>query len=761
MNNPAKHPASQGGKAEGLLKIRALEGVNVPAFAVLPADATPQECDTLILQFMTEHPEITTAAVRSSALKEDGSEASFAGAFETLLNIPMRKQDIAVAVATIQRHGEKKLSEVFNTAAEKSMGVVIQRMIESPDFAGVCLSQGYGTEDNAYLLLNFRQGLGDALVGGADSGKQLRILRSGTLSSETLRRYPFLPELITSIKKIEKHFDDRPMDMEFAVKDGTVYMLQARPFITKNPATVQDRLGTEKAVQAVSRQIADIPLNDLLCDMMDINPRELLGHPAQPVNIALFRQMFADKVVEQAREDIGYAPLHEGLLREVHGKPYISLRASAYSLRPNGISDSTYAKIVGTYRDFLQEFPDRQDSVEFDVFLTGAAQLPPFFHKHGEMLNDAEKAEISDAFALLDRRLLSEIKQYCHDYSDTLVQYQQKIRKLTTASTEQEALALLQEGTALFVKTARLAFYKKAACDDLYGAEKTTAFLVCMGTPSEQLQKDLLEYARHHLDIETLSERYGHIRAGQMDIFAAVYRDDLSKNLDLPRYQTMEETAISTAENEMGEKLKNLQTAMDRLPPSEKPDIEDLRLLLAAREQIKHEFMRVYDILAGKIKGTSAPQALHDDFILLPDILSQGSDLNCIEISTKQGTYFGKNRIEAFPIVITDENLHRLTRKDIEGKILIMDHADPGYDFLLLLHPAGIITKVGGPASHIAIRVNEYGIPACIGCGIDPILIDPAQPYVLDCAGKRHHAGQTAAESHNQKRKPENAPPAP
>ncbi len=757
MINSALH----GGKADGLLKISAIKGVNVPAFISIPADASPEEREKIIRQFIADHSEVTKAAVRSSALKEDGSDASFAGAFETVLNVPMREQDISAAVTKVQQHGEKKLSEVFNAASEKSMGVVIQRMIELPDFAGVCLSQGYGAEDNAYLLINFRQGLGDDLVGGADSGKELRVLRSGNFTAETARRYPFLPRLVESIKKIEESFGNKPMDMEFAVKDGIVHMLQARPFITKTPAALQDRLATEQAAQELSRQIASIPENDMFCDMTDINPRELLGHPAQPVNIAIFRQMFADAVVEQARKDMGYAPLHAGLLQEINGKPYVSLRASAYSLRPEGISETTYEKVVSIYRSYLKEFPHRQDSVEFDVFMTNAAQLPKFLQKHGAPLTDAETAEVSHAFLRLDQRLLSGVKQYCHDYSDTLAHYQQKIRTLSASSAEQEILDVLREGTTLFVKTARLAFYKKASCDDLYGDEKLNEFLVCMGTPSERMQRDLLDYARGQKGIETLAENYGHIRPGQMDIFASAYRDDLSKNLDLPRYQAMKEADIAVMEEEMVQKREKLRTAMDALSAPEKRDMEELRLLFAAREQIKHEFMRVYDILVSKIKENHAPQASNAAFLLLPDVLSHESDLNCIEISIKQGTYFGKHKVEALPVVVTDENLRRLTRGDVAGKILVMDHADPGYDFLLLLNPAGIITKVGGPASHIAIRVNEHGIPACIGCGIDPAAIDETKNYILDCANKRHHAGNSPVMHDNVERKPKNAPRSP
>ena len=53
----------------------------------------------------------------------------------------------------------------------------------------------------------------------------------------------------------------------------------------------------------------------------------------------------------------------------------------------------------------------------------------------------------------------------------------------------------------------------------------------------------------------------------------------------------------------------------------------------------------------------------------------------------------------------------------IEGKIIILEKADPGYDWIFSKNIGGLITKFGGAASHMAIRCAELGIPAVIGCG--------------------------------------------
>jgi hypothetical protein len=374
----------------------------VPPFAAVPADATPRQRGRIVRAFLAAHPGLATVAVRSSALPEDGAGASYAGAFDTYLNVPARARDIGRKVRRIQTAGQRKLKDVFNHAAQKSVGVVIQQMVENPDVAGVCLTQGYGADDRACLMINFRHGLGDALVGGADSGETLRVLRDMPLSAETVRRYPFLPGLLDSIARVEAHFGSRPLDMEFAVKDGTVYLLQARPFVTPVAADAEVRLAAAMEARELQREINAIPENDLLCDMTDINPRELLGPYPAAVNVALFRQMFADRIVEEARGAMGYAPLGKGLLREIGGKPYVSLRASAYSLRPAGIPDAVYDRMVDIYRERIAQDPALQDSAEFNVFITSARQLPAFFAAHGKRFSMEERGAITAAFERLD-----------------------------------------------------------------------------------------------------------------------------------------------------------------------------------------------------------------------------------------------------------------------------------------------------------------------------------------------------------------------
>ena len=55
--------------------------------------------------------------------------------------------------------------------------------------------------------------------------------------------------------------------------------------------------------------------------------------------------------------------------------------------------------------------------------------------------------------------------------------------------------------------------------------------------------------------------------------------------------------------------------------------------------------------------------------------------------------------------------------ENVDGKIVLIESADPGFDWIFSHSLAGLVTKYGGANSHMAIRCAEFGIAAAIGCG--------------------------------------------
>ena len=74
----------------------------------------------------------------------------------------------------------------------------------------------------------------------------------------------------------------------------------------------------------------------------------------------------------------------------------------------------------------------------------------------------------------------------------------------------------------------------------------------------------------------------------------------------------------------------------------------------------------------------------------------------------------------------------------LDKKIILIENADPGFDWIFNKKILALITKYGGANSHMAIRCSELNIPAAIGCGEKKFneLIN-GNNIELDCATKK------------------------
>lgn len=173
-------------------------------------------------------------AVRSSATAEDLITASFAGQQDTFLNVS--KKDIVESVkkcwaslfnprAIYYRH-EKKIPH------DVAMAVVIQEMIDA-DFAGVVFT--VDPIKKKYILVEAAHGLGEKVVSGSVTPSSFMLDRENLEIVEKNINYEIDEEIIKEMAKIgleiEKHYN-KPQDIEFAVKDKEIFILQSRAITT-------------------------------------------------------------------------------------------------------------------------------------------------------------------------------------------------------------------------------------------------------------------------------------------------------------------------------------------------------------------------------------------------------------------------------------------------------------------------------------------------------------------------------------------------
>lgn len=237
-----------GGKAYNL-NILTANGINVPKwFAVTSADS----------EFVVDEDKLY--AVRSSAVGEDGCGNSFAGQMESFLyvkpcDIRARIQDVINSANSERIRFYREQNGLSND--DVKVGVIVQEMINS-EISGVAFSSNPITGERNSIVISSVFGLGEGLVSGElnadtytingekieknivekpykivfDEEKQFGTKqvenedpKAETLSEEQLKT---LVKIIDEIVEIY----GKPQDIEWAIADGVLYILQARPITT-------------------------------------------------------------------------------------------------------------------------------------------------------------------------------------------------------------------------------------------------------------------------------------------------------------------------------------------------------------------------------------------------------------------------------------------------------------------------------------------------------------------------------------------------
>jgi pyruvate,water dikinase len=226
-----------GGKAAGLAKLIQM-GLRVPEGYVI-VGATPGQLPEGLEEACAKLGD-TALAVRSSARGEDGAETSFAGQYETVLDV-RGAQALREAVDRCLRSAHGGRADAYrdglSASGEARMSVVVQRMVDARA-AGVLFTVDPVSGARDRVVVNAVPGLGEALVSGQRAADQFVLSRDGkVLESQTQGETPaidaaMLQALLSDALAAEAKLG-HPVDMEWAVaSDGTLYWLQARPITT-------------------------------------------------------------------------------------------------------------------------------------------------------------------------------------------------------------------------------------------------------------------------------------------------------------------------------------------------------------------------------------------------------------------------------------------------------------------------------------------------------------------------------------------------
>ncbi|NTW68483.1 MAG: pyruvate phosphate dikinase [Chlorobiaceae bacterium] len=730
-------------------------------------------------------------AIRSSAANEDGVKNARAGEFDSVLNVSSTDAyAIGDAINTVIASYENK---GVRTRGDE---VIVQEMVLNTSMSGVVFTHDLNT-GAPYYVINYDDvsGLTNTVTsgGGEYSNRTLYIHRGAT---EALRSERF-QRLIQAIQELEQVMGSQFLDVEFALAgDLTPYLLQVRA-ITTQPnwnRAVARRIdaalqGIQAFVSARMKPMAGVyGRSTVLGQMPDWNPAEMIGRAPRALAFSLYQTLITDHAWRVAREMMGYAvPVGQPLMVSLSGQPFIDTRLSFHSFLPADLSPEISEKLVDAWVNRLQAYPELHDKVEFDVAITTYSfdideKIQSLI---GTSLTQSEQSVFKEVLRQQTRTLLENNNQ--GGISNALSRVNELSRKQAQSrqlSEDQDITSLFEMvddcirlGTVPFSVLARHGFIARTILLSLHKRGILTmedVQLIQSGirTVASTLVNDMRRLQLGEISRSEFMAEYGHLRPGTYDILS-------------PRYDQMSDLGMNDTQvrpkQEHNEFILSFRQRreIDRLLQSEgfhELDAEKLLDYLKAatvgREYGKFVFTRsVSDILEliagfGEKHGLSRDEMSYVSIDNLLDVVTKSSEGSIEErlrrIAEDECEKHALSAAIRLPQVLFDEagvhivpfqvsHPNFITHKKITaacvcllagqtapaltGKIVLIENADPGFDWIFAQQIGALITKYGGANSHMAIRCAEFGIPAAIGCGEQrfEVFIN-ANQILLDCA---------------------------
>lgn len=723
--------------------------------------------------------------IRSSAIGEDSIETSQAGTYESVLNVSSRsKTQIKKAIMIVIQSYRKKNND------DLSNQVLIQHQSDEIISSGVVFTKIPET-GSSYYVINYEKGNSTTGVTKGLVNETIKIFKKTPLHKIPIE----WRSLITSIKEIESVLQNSSLDIEFGITKKNIVIFQVRPMTSViHPSTKEDDV--EKLLSNIKKYFSKLNSkkhthgnHTIFSDMSDWNPSEIIGNSPNKLDYSLYDLLIMKDVWHKGRTILGYTNVNPyPLMVKFGNKPYVDIRGSFNSLIPDKLDRSLKQKLINFYFKKLEQYPYLHDKVEFEILftcydLTVDARLKELT-KFGFSKDECKQIKkslldftnnIIHEYPTLSKKCQMSINELSKQRNKIKSQLSKKERTYTNLLSSAEKLLMdcRKLGTIPFSTMARMAFISSAI---LKSAEKTgyvtnhfiNDFMNLIITPLSEIQDDLIAYSEKKISKKQFLKKYGHLRPGTYDITAPRYdaQKDFFTNI---KFHKRTKPKIKRSKNYLNDILSENGLLFDTID-----FLTFVKDTLVKREQLKFEFTKnlsdaleliaeagyelgfsrnqmanlsINDIISNKTKDKSYVQSRWKNMILqeekikslrssliLPPLIFSLNDFEIIRFYASKPNFITNKKIisNVFFIKKSEENPSQL-----ENKIVVIENADPGYDWIFTRNPAGLITKYGGIASHMAIRCSETGLPAAIGCG--DILYEKllhASKILLDCHNK-------------------------
>ena len=731
-------------------------------------------------------------AIRSSSQSEDTSEDSMAGAFDSFLNIYANNfNEIKKAINNV--------IDSFDNNSENQ--VLIQPMVENVAMSGVVMTKVLD-DGSPYYVINFDDSTGktDTVTSGSGINKTVYIYNGVKDEYFDSPHLKMVLKLVRAIEEsIPNTPMDIEFAID---KSSKAHLLQVRKITTVSTwdAKVNNLVSSRMSFledyihRLMERRSGIYGSKTLLGIMPDWNPAEMIGVVPNPLSMSLYRKLITKSSWRLAREKMGYRKLpNVELMVSLFGRAFIDIRNSINSFLPENVNPEINEKMTNAYIDRLENNPHLHDKIEFEVVFTAYdfSFDKHFNQRYSDVLSREEFLQYKGAIRDITKKAIentvtSSLNQALKKID--ILEKKQNSTKQPTVLNDSFSLSdhintLLAEcieyGTIPFSIIARHGFIaetlmRSAVSNGVISQSRIEAFKKSVKTIASEMNKDYENVSSNKLSINKFNSKYGHLRPSSYDILSPSYRK--RKNLFSGTSQKQLETGRFALSNKERQNI-NIMLLEHGFDSTNADDLfVHARKSIIGREHAKFIFTKhlseIIEFIAdwgksiklnradismlmlsdinrvllspltdgtkeyyrNKIKKSELDFELASSF-KLSYLIRSVKDIYIAPIQRSVANYVGNKRIEK-PIVILSP--YQSDEPVLEDKIVCIEGADPGYDWIFTRNIAGLITKYGGANSHMAIRCAEYGIPAAIGCGEQPFdKITKAKRVILDCKGEK------------------------
>lgn len=769
-----------GAKAFNLFLMKS-QGINVPALICITpdellkgvADIPKEEIRGVLtknianvsIDIMPRLKDFIKYSVRSSASAEDGDEISFAGQFDTYLYI--KKNDIPTYIEKCVEslHSDSVISYCEENSIDSrnfKMSVIVQEMVD-PDYSGIMFTanpQGVLSESVIVVGAGVGKNVVEDLVdtttyyyNNIDKNYYYETMNDSIVLKDEL-----INELIDIASKI-KDIVGKYTDIEFAIKNNKIYVLQARAITTiddSNPL-IMDNSNIVESYPGISLPLTDSFVNVVYSGVF----KGLAKHCIK-----------SDKVIEN------YKSTFRQMVGSVNGRMYykISNWYTIIKFLPFnryiipvwqdmlGVSnknyDSTKVKIgpinrVRSYFNISHEMLSigkSMDKLELDFkevskyykenfreSLSNEQLLKLYTEIRSKLLSKWDVTLLNDMYAFIYTGLLKSLLKKLK-----ISDYEKKTNEYISGITNIESMKPVKE----LIKLSYMAHEKRICNDsealrdkefsrcyenfiDLYGdrsMEELKLESKTFRTSKSLLWDKILDYGRDsnrlkqliedmnkekNVDIDASLSEY-HISAFNRKLLH-FYSNHAMKGIKYREIQRLNRSRIFGMVRgiyiTIGKNLKREEiiskwedvfylTQEEIVGIVEGRDLKDYKSLIFTRKKNYAAFAKL-PVYSRIIFADSEFDKIHSNI---------NNSYVEYEAVNMQGTPCSNGLVEGEVVVINGPS----NMKNVKDKIVVTKMTDPGWVFLLV-QAKGIITEKGSLLSHTAIISRELSIPAVVG----------------------------------------------